>query len=267
MTVYGLKPDFYGNLVVQQLDQPSRTSRSTCSTLICRRCPSRLGSTWPRRLGGAGGHDRRRHRSPSAPGGAPGLQHLRERPQPSPLAAPEPGQGVIAGLVVDARDSLCPSCLSPFSGRRAEQVVAPDPDLRRLAESPRRWATCPATTKVGRELCPGPTSRQETTWPKVTRRGAKSYVQPTTVGHEPAWDEIAFVRLITTDRGAQSHEKSRRPERADPHGQGRPAVPVPAPSLEEAATASLDVPHAAAEGATPDIFAKGLLQGVRPRTG
>jgi murein DD-endopeptidase MepM/ murein hydrolase activator NlpD len=192
-TVYGLKPDFYGNLVVQQLDQTfqdqpvyvlyghlSEVSVQVGQHLAPGDLVGLVGMT-----GVAIGH----HLHLEVRLGANTYESVRN---PLLWLRPDPGEGVIAGLVRDGQGQPVPEApvtffhaAEPNKWWRQTQTYGDwqnHPDAARL----------PSDDQLGENFVLGYVPAGD--YLAKAQVGAKSYVQPITV--RPG--EIAFV-LITTD--------------------------------------------------------------------
>jgi murein DD-endopeptidase MepM/ murein hydrolase activator NlpD len=182
-TVYGLEPDFYGNLVIEELDQ--RFQGQPVYALYAHMSQVLVGAGQHLEPGdvvglvGATGVAIGNHLHLEVRLGVNDYAHTRN---PVLWLKPEPGQGVIAGLVVDAQGRPVPE--TPVT-------------LFRASEPSKWWRQ--TQTYANREVNPDDELGENFALAYVpagdylvkAQVGQKSYIRPVTV--EPG--EIAFVQI------------------------------------------------------------------------
>jgi murein DD-endopeptidase MepM/ murein hydrolase activator NlpD len=183
-TVYGLKPDFYGNLVVQKLDQPfngqpvyllyGHMSQVLASEGQHVEAGDLLG------LVGMTGVAIGNHLHLEVRLGANDYESSRN---PVLWMQPEPGQGVIAGLLVDAQGQPIPETMVTFF-----HAAEPSKWWRQV----QTYANSEVNPddELGENFALGYVPAGE--YLVKAQVGKKSYTQPVTV----RVGEIAFVRLV-----------------------------------------------------------------------
>jgi murein DD-endopeptidase MepM/ murein hydrolase activator NlpD len=201
-TVYGAKPNFYGNLVIQELDhkfqgQPVYLLYGHLTQAIAT-AGQRLEPGEPVGLVGMTGAAVGNHLHLEVRLGGLGYENTRN---PLLWLRPEPGQGVIAGLFVDAQGRPIPEtpitffrAAEPGKWWRQVQTYA-DP---RTAPTPALGGAVgvfalPSDDQLGENFALGYVPAGD--YLVKGTLGTKSYVEPVTV--QPG--EIAFVRIVAAE--------------------------------------------------------------------
>jgi murein DD-endopeptidase MepM/ murein hydrolase activator NlpD len=186
-TVYGAKPDFYGNLVVQELDQRFQGQPVYLLYAHLSVVTAQVGQHLePGDLlglvgmtGVAIGH----HLHLEVRLGANGYDSTRN---PVLWLQPEPGQGMVAGLLVDSRDRPIPETPITFF-----QASEPNKWWRQTQTYADQEVN--ADDQLGENFALGYVPAGD--YLVKAKVGERSYVQPVTVRE----GEIAFVRISTED--------------------------------------------------------------------